>query len=441
MTSASPFGPWSDDVAHHLIRYTRGGFLPGMITRAEGSFIHDADGRAILDFASGQMCATVGHNHPAVLEAMRDAAAEPLHLYSNMLSPAVVELAVELARLLPPGLQKAMFLSTGSESNEAAIRIAKLHTGGFEIIAMGHSWHGMTAASNASTYSGARKGYGPAMPGTMALPPPNGYRCPIRHCAGTCDTTCLDVGFEMADMQSVGAYAAVMCEPVLAAGGIVVPPDGYMRRLREHCDRRGLLLIFDEAQTAFGRLGSQFVFEQQGVVPDILTLSKSLGGGLPLAATVTSAAIEADVHAKGFHFYTSHVSDPFPARVALTILKLIAAERLVEKARADGAYFMEGLRALQQRYEAIGDVRGLGLLVGVELVEDRASKRPATALGPALVRRCYELGLQTTQSGAARDPASGAVWKLAPPLTVSRQEIDQGLEIIDRALGELTGRG
>ena len=441
MTTASPFGPWSDDVADHLIRYTRGGFLPGMITRAEGSFIHDADGRAILDFASGQMCATVGHNHPAVLEAMRDAAAEPLHLYSNMLSPAVVELAVELARLLPPTLQKAMFLSTGSESNEAAIRIAKLHTGGFEIIAMGHSWHGMTAASNASTYSGARKGYGPAMPGTMALPPPNGYRCPIRHCAGTCDTTCLDVGFEMADMQSVGAYAAVMCEPVLAAGGIVVPPDGYMRRLREHCDRRGLLLIFDEAQTAFGRLGSQFVFEQQGVVPDILTLSKSLGGGLPLAATVTSAAIEADVHAKGFHFYTSHVSDPFPARVALTILKLIAAERLVEKAKADGAYFMEGLRALQQRYEAIGDVRGLGLLVGVELVEDRASKRPATALGPALVRRCYELGLQTTQSGAARDPASGAVWKLAPPLTVSRAEIDQGLEIIDRALGELTGRG
>ncbi|BBK30497.1 2,2-dialkylglycine decarboxylase (pyruvate) [Stella humosa] len=440
MTDAVPFGPWSGDVADHLIRYTRGGFLPGMITRAEGSFVHDADGRAILDFASGQMCATIGHNHPAVVQAMRDAAGEPLHLYSNMLSPAVVELAVELAGMLPPTLQKAMFLSTGSESNEAAIRIAKLHTGGFEIIAMGHSWHGMTAASNASTYSGARKGYGPAMPGTMALPPPNGYRCPIRHCAGTCDTTCLDVGFEMADMQSVGAFAAVICEPVLAAGGIVVPPEGYMRRLREHCDRRGLLLIFDEAQTAFGRLGSRFVFEQQDVVPDILTLSKSLGGGLPLAATITSAAIEADVHAKGFHFYTSHISDPFPARVALTILKLIEAERLVDKAKADGAYFMDGLRALQQRYETIGDVRGLGLLVGVELVEDRASKKPATALAPALVRRCYELGLQTTQSGAARDPASGAVWKLAPPLTVTRAELDQGLEIIDRALGELTGR-
>ncbi|MCC7271447.1 MAG: aspartate aminotransferase family protein, partial [Alphaproteobacteria bacterium] len=354
MSADAPFGRWTEDVERHLVRYSKG-FLPGMITRAEGARLWDADGRSILDFASGQMCATVGHNHPDVVAAMRSATAEPLHLYSNMLSPAVVELAVELARLLPPTLQKALFLSTGSESNEAAIRIAKLKTGGFEVIAMGHSWHGMTAASNASTYAGARKGYGPSLPGTMALPPPNGYRCPIRHCQGTCDTTCLDVGFEMADMQSVGAYAAVMCEPVLAAGGIVVPPEGYMRRLREHCDKRGLMLIFDEAQLAFGRLGSMFYFEQTGVVPDILTLSKSLGGGLPLAATVTSAAIEEEVHEKGFHFYTSHVSDPFPARVALTILKLIAAERLVEKARADGAYFMDGLRALQQRYEAIGD--------------------------------------------------------------------------------------
>ncbi|WP_374444895.1 aspartate aminotransferase family protein [Stella sp.] len=440
MSTDAPYGPWSADVADHLIRYTAKGFLPGMIVRAAGSFVYDADGRAILDFASGQMCATLGHNHPAVVAAMQDAAAEPLHLYSNMLSPSVVELAVELARLLPPSLQKAMFLSTGSEANEAAIRIAKLATGGFEIIAMGHSWHGMTAASNASTYSGARKGYGPAMPGTMALPPPNGYRCPIRHCADTCDTTCLDVGFEMADMQSVGAFAAVMCEPVLAAGGIVVPPEGYMQRLREHCDRRGLLLIFDEAQTAFGRLGSQFVFEQQGVEPDILTLSKSLGGGLPLAATVTSAAIEADVHAKGFHFYTSHVSDPFPARVALRILRLMAAERLVEKAKADGAYFLDGLRALQQRHEVVGDVRGLGLLAGVELVQDRATKTPATALGPAVVRRCYEMGLQITQSGAARDPASGTVLKLAPPLTASRAEIDLGLDILDRALTDTAAR-
>ncbi|MSO75998.1 MAG: aspartate aminotransferase family protein [Alphaproteobacteria bacterium] len=435
---SDPFGRWSDDVAQHIMRYSKG-FLPAMITRAEGAYVYDADGRAILDFASGQMCATVGHSHPDVLAAMRQAMAEPLHLYSNMLSPAVVELAVDLARLLPPNLQKAMFLSTGSESNEAAIRIAKLQTGGFEVIAMGNAWHGMTAGSNASTYAGARKGYGPTMPGTMALPPPNAYRCPIRHCAGVCDSTCLDVGFEMADMQSVGAYAAVICEPVLAAGGIVVPPEGYMQRLRAHCEKRGLLLIFDEAQTAFGRLGSMFCFEQMAVTPDILTLSKSLGGGLPLAATVTSAAIEESVHAKGFHFYTSHVSDPYPARVALRILKLIEAERLVEKAKQDGAYFMASLRGFQQRYEAIGDVRGLGLLVGVELVRDRASKTADPALGANLVRRCFELGLQTTLSGAARDPASGTVWKLAPPLTVTRAEMDQGLDIIDRALGELTG--
>lgn len=434
--SADPFGEYREAIEAHLLRYPRGGFAPLLVTRAEGSCIYDKDGREILDFGSGQMCATLGHNHPVIVEAIKRACDEPLHLYSTMLSPAVVELAEALCALLPPGLQKAMLLSTGAEANEAALRIAKLKTGGFEVLSMGGAWHGMTAAANAATFAGGRQGYGPGMPGVFPLPPPNCYRCPIRHCAGRCDMACLDVGFELWDQQSVGAGAAVLCEPILAAGGLVVPPEGYMARLKAHCEKRGLLLIFDEAQTGLGRTGWMFFFEREGVAPDVLALSKTLGGGVALAATVTSAAIEEDIHGKGFHYYTSHVSDPLPARVGLAILRLIVEERLAAHAREMGERLMRGLRELQNRHEAIGDVRGLGLLVGVELVRDRQTRRPWPELGRAVVRKALELGLQSSLSGSARDPALGCVWKLAPPMTVSAAEIDRGVEIIDRALAD-----
>ena len=423
-------------IDRHLLRYGKD-FLPALIERAEGSYVYDSDDRPILDFASGQMCATVGHNHPEVVGAIKAACDEPIHLYSAMLSPAVVELAAELCALLPPSLQKVMFLSTGGESNEAAIRMAKLNTGGYEMLSINSAWHGMSAGANANTFSKARKGYGPTVPGTMALPAPNCYRCPIKHCTDKCDLTCLEVGFEMTDAQSVGAYAGVICEPVLAAGGIVVPPEGYLPRLKELCEERGMLLIFDEAQTGLGRTGSMFYFEQAGVTPDILSLSKTLGGGVAMAATVTSAEIEEDIHEKGFFFYTSHVSDPLPARVAQTIIRLLLSERLAERAKELGAYFRDGLISLQQRHEVIGDVRGVGLIAGIELVKDRESKAVWPELGENAIRRAFELGLQTTASGSARGPDSGTVWKLAPPLTVSREEIDQGIAIIDQTLSEL----
>jgi 2,2-dialkylglycine decarboxylase (pyruvate) len=192
--------------------------------RAKGQLPLRPAGRKILDFTSGQMCATLGHNHPAVVQAIHKACEEVLHLFSGMLSPAVVELADALCALLPPELQKVLFLNTGSEVNEAALRMAKLHTGGFEVVGLSASWHGMTAGASASTFVSARKGYGPTIPGNLALPTPNCYRCPIRHCQDQCDMACLEVGFNLVDSQSVGAYAAVIAEPVLSAGGIVEPP-------------------------------------------------------------------------------------------------------------------------------------------------------------------------------------------------------------------------
>lgn len=422
------------DRHRHLIRYG-GDFAPHTIARAKGSYVYDTQGREILDFTSGQMCATLGHNNPKIVEAIQRACDGAIHLFSGMLSPAVLALADRLAGILPDKLSKSMFLSTGGEANEAALRMAKLHTGGYEIVGLTESWHGMTAGAASSTYVAGRKGYGPAAVGTMAIPAPNAFRCPVRHCQGKCDMTCLEVGLDMVDAQSSGARAAFIAEPVLSSGGVIVPPEGYFRRLKQECEKRGMLLILDEAQTAFGRLGRNFAFEHFGVVPDILSLSKTLGGGLPLAATVTSAKIEEDCFSKGFLHVTSHVSDPLPAEVGLAVLDVLEEEGLNARAVEMGGYLEAGLESLMQRHEIIGDVRGMGMLYGVELVKDRAGKQADPQRGRAITRRAMELGLSMNIVSVSGSMAS--VWRIAPPLTASREDIDKGLNILDQAIGDV----
>ena len=419
----------------HLVRYG-GQFAPFLIERARGSYVFDRDGRAILDFTSGQMCAILGHNHPEMLAAMEEAMKQVLHLFSGMLSPPVIELAVALADLLPAELQKVLLVNTGSEANEAALRLAKLFTGGFEVVGFVGSWHGMTAGSSSITYSAGRKGYGPGVPGAMALPVPNGYRCPIKHCRDRCDLTCLESGFDSLDRQSVGAYAAVVAEPLLSVGGVVELTEEYLLRLREKVDEREMLLVLDEAQTGMGRTGREFAFQHSGVTPDILTLSKTLGAGLPLAATITSSEIEADCHDKGFLFYTSHVSDPLPAYVGLAVVRVLLQENLAKRAADLGAYLRSGLESLKERFECIGDVRGRGLLLGVEIVADRETRAPATDLGAQISRRCLELGLNMN---IVQLPGLGGVFRIAPPLTVTRPEIDSGLQILEQVLQECNG--
>ena len=356
-----------------------------------------------------------------------------LHLFSAMLSTPVVRLCAELSQMLPAALEKTLLVTTGSESNEAALRMAKLHTGGFEVIGFTTSWHGMTGGAASSTYCAGHKGYGPAMPGSMALATPNAYHCPIQHCREKCDLTCLEAGFDLLDRQSVGAYAAVIVEPIISSGGIVELPPGYLERLRTKTNERHMLLIVDEAQTALGRTGADFAFEQHNVTPDILTLSKTLGGGLPLAATITSSEIEQDCYEKGFLFYTSHISDPLPANVGLAVLEIVRREALARKAAELGLYLRASLESLQGSHECIGDVRGRGLLLGLELVSDRERREPAEELGARVSKRCLELGLNVN---IVRLPGMFGVLRIAPPLTVSTEEIDQAVAILDEALAD-----
>ncbi len=426
---------WLAEAEDVLIRYC-GEFAPALIERACGSYIYTTEGRPILDFTSGQMCSVFGHNHPKILEAMQAAGDRAVHLLSMMLSPEVIELARRLAEVLPEGLDRCIFLNTGSESNEVALRMAKLTTGGFEVIGFAGSWHGMTAGAQSYTYSKTRRGYGPAMAGSLMIPAPNTYRCPIEHCQGTCDHTCLNVGMQLADQQSVGAYAALIAEPVLSAAGIIELQPDYVQRLRELCAERGLLVIYDEAQTAFGRLGLNFAFEEYEEAPDFLTLSKTMGGGLPLAATITSKELEETCYEHGFIYVTSHVSDPLCATVGLATLDLLLQEQMAERAREMGHYLKSQLLELQQRHECIGDVRGKGLLLGIEIVSDRVRKTPDQDLGNRISDRCLELGLNMN---IVRVKGYGGVFRIAPPLTVTKEELDSGVAILDQSIGDCTG--
>ncbi|TPI48029.1 aspartate aminotransferase family protein [Mesorhizobium sp. B2-9-1] len=421
----------------HLIRYG-GAFEPAIIERAEGSFVYDADARPILDFTSGQMSALLGHAHPRIVATVRRQVETVAHLFSGMLSRPVVELAERLATLAP-GLDRALLLSTGAESNEAAIRMAKLVTGKHEIVAFSKSWHGMTGVAASATYSAGRRGYGPAAAGSIAIPAPNSFRPRFKKADGSLDWAAeLDDAFALVDSQSTGSLAAFIAEPVLSSGGMLELPQGYLAALKQKCRERGMLLILDEAQTGVGRTGDMFAFQRDGVTPDILTLSKTIGAGLPLAAVMTTAEIEETAHERGFLFYTTHVSDPLPAAVGLTVLDVVEEERLVGRARHLGDRLFAGLSSLKQRYECVGDVRGRGLMLGVEIVKNSQGREPDHELGAKIAAEAFRRGLSMN---IVKLPGMGGVFRLAPPLTISEDELDLGLRTISGAIEAVLSTG
>ncbi|MEI4279248.1 aspartate aminotransferase family protein [Klenkia terrae] len=421
------------DIERNLIRYLgTGAFTPELIASAAGSYVVTESGRRVLDFTSGQMSAILGHSHPDVVATVRDQVGRLDHLFSGMLSRPVLELAERLAASLPDPLEKVQLLTTGAESNEAALRLAKLVTGGHEVVSFAGSWHGMTGAAAGATYSAGRKGYGPVAPGNFAIPTPNAYRPDVVTADGELDwPRQLDLAFAMVDAQSTGNLAACLVEPILSSGGIIEPPPGYLAALQRKCRERGMLLVLDEAQTGLCRTGTWYAFERDGVVPDILTLSKTLGAGLPLAAVVTSAEIEAAAHDRGFLFLTTHTSDPLVAAVGTTVLDVLERDALDVRATELGGRLRDGLHRLAEQHEVIGDVRGRGLLVGLELVVDRVTKEGSDVLGAAVTRRCLELGLHMN---VVQLPGMAGVFRIAPPLTASGEEVDEGLAILDQAL-------
>jgi len=394
----------------HLLHYgcDFARFVP---VRAQGCWLHDAQGNRMLDFTSGQMSSILGHSHPEIHDTIKQASGTLDHLFSAMISEPVVALAEKLSAQQPE-LSKAMFLSTGGEANEAAIKLAKTVTGKWEIVTFTKSYHGVTAGSAAATFKVGRTGVGPMAPGYFAIPAPNAYKPRF---PGVDWRRELDDAFEQVDAQCTGNLAAFIGEPILSSGGVIDLPLGYLAALKEHCERRGMLLILDEAQTGLGRTGTMFAFQRDGVVPDILTLSKTLGAGMALSAVMTNDKVATIADEKKYFFYTTHVNDPLPAAVGLKVLET-------------------GLLRLKQRHACIGDVRGRGLLRGLEFTN--VGSRDATSISNAVTEASMDVGLA---ANVVRSGTAGGTMRIAPPLIVKDEELDEGLALLDKAIVKVVG--
>ena len=419
-----------------MIPTPSGAYMAGLenrpiIERAEGIEVIDTTGKRYLDFGSGQMAAALGHNHPRYVEAVKRSLETISHSSKTFLNVDRLELHRRLGEILTPPLQKTLFLVSGSDAIEAAIDLARKATGGVDVLALDMALHGSTSfVTRSLTFGWGRSKHGLAAPGTSAILTPYAYRSPL---AGGNDFVekCLQTSFEIADANFTAKPAAVILEPVLSAGGIIVPPPGYVKALAKMAHERGMLLIMDESQTGLGKTGKMWGHLHEDVVPDIMTVSKHFGAGLPVSAVCTTAAIADQAVGNGYFATRSHACDPIVCAAGVASIDIVQEEKLVERAAAIGRRMQAQLEAMAKDVEAIGDIRGRGVLYGVELVQDRGSRVPADALARAVVAQCQTEGLLVQARGSH---GRMNVIRLVPPMVSTDAQIDQGLSILGQVL-------
>jgi 4-aminobutyrate aminotransferase len=405
---------------------------PLVALEAEGVFVEDVDGNVFLDFGSGIAVTALGHRHPDVVSAIKKQLDRLLFVNSlDYFTLPQVEYAEMLFRVTPGRFPKRVFFTnSGSEAVDTAIKMAKWHTRRPYGIGFINGFHGRTVGAVSYTTTGvaARRGFAPLYPIAHFVPYPYCYRCLFGREYPQCDLHCLSYLTEVTlkKIAPPDEVAFVLVEAVQGAGGYIVPPREFLPRLAELCRREGILLIVDEVQTGFARTGKMFASEHFGVEPDIITISKAMAHGLPAGAAVARA--ELMDWEPGAHEGTLN-GGPVIMEAAREVLRVIEREKLLEKARLQGAYLKERLEELQGRHPLIGDVRGLGLMVGLELVAD-ARKTPARAQRDRLLEEAFRRGLLLLGAGESSV-------RLAPPLVITREQLDEGLSILEDCLTRL----
>jgi 2,2-dialkylglycine decarboxylase (pyruvate) len=398
-----------------------------VLVEARGCTLRDADGREILDLAAGMFCSVLGHNHPKFIERVVKQTQQLLHTGTQFLSPAVMQASCALARVTPGRLQKSIFLSTGTEANEFAFRLAKAYTGRTGIMGLSRGYYGTSLATKScsSLASHQLKDSLPNVPDTVRLPvTPQCVGCFSDASKAACGFPCLEsIESWVGDWSNI---AAVIVEPVLSAGGMLVPPPGYLKKLRELAHQNGALFIVDEAQTGFGRTGKWFAIEGHDAEPDILTMSKSVGNGFPAAAVITTAEIADEVVSKGLWNLSSHQSDPVTAAAVSAVIDIVQEEGLLARALDSGNYFMGRLRELSRRQPTLANVRGEGLMIGFDLLPGDGENTPELVNG--FMFGCRARGLHLTYG------YGGVNFRVIPPLVITRTEIDRAMEIMEAAL-------
>jgi 4-aminobutyrate aminotransferase len=405
---------------------------PLVIAGGERAMVEDVDGNRYLDFMAGIAVTSTGYNHPKVVAAVREAAGKFLHICgADFYFEGFARLCERLAKLAPGPSKKRVFLSnSGAEAVEGAMKLARHSTGRAAFVAFSGSFHGRTYGALSLTASKAvqRSGFGPFLPEVYHVPYAYPYRCDFCRGEASCTMACVanieaDLFARRLDPKNV---AAIVVEPVQGEGGYVVPPKGFLPQLRALCDRHGILLICDEVQSGVGRTGKMFACEHEGVEPDVITVAKGLGSGMPIGALIAKESVMK--WGPGAHGSTFG-GNPVCCAAALATLDLVEAE-FMANARTMGARLLAGAQRLGEKHRAIGEVRGLGLMIGIEFVKDRETREPYPELVGKLERLAFAKGLLLLGAGKSS-------LRLAPPLVVDEYDVDTALSIIDQCLAEL----
>jgi len=408
-------------------------WYPLVAESGSGCIVKDVDGNEYIDFNSGIAVLNVGHSHPRVVQAMKDQAEKLLHYsWTDFYYKPLVDLAEQLTEITPGAFRKKVFFSnSGAEAVEAAMKAARWHTRRPLFIAYTGAFHGRTFGAMGLTGSKPvqRRHFFPLVPEVTHVPYPYCYRCPFHLEYPECKLWCVD----FIDEEVLNKYhpaentAAMFVESVQGEGGYVIPPEDYFHRLKKVLDKYGILFVDDEIQAGMGRTGKWFAIEHWGLTPDIITMAKALGSGLPIGATVAKEEImdwEGGSHANTFG------GNPVACAVALQVIDIIKQERLLENANKQGTYLMKRLKDLQEKYPIIGDVRGKGLMVGAEIVKDPETKEPATQEVQDIMNKCFKRGLAIITSGKS-------AMRFAPPLIITRELIDAGFDVFEGVVKEV----
>ncbi|GCE16888.1 acetylornithine aminotransferase [Dictyobacter kobayashii] len=422
------------DTVEKYARYVNTSFVksiePVVVEHAAGAEVFGADGHSYLDCFAGIAVVNAGHVHPKVAEAAKAQIDRLIHAASYIYYvPTTADLAETLAKITPGALQKTFFCNSGAEAIEGALRMAKVATGKREVISLQMAFHGRTYATLSVTGNMARKTRGgPYMSGVAFAPAPYCYRCPFKLEPSTCGLACANAVEDVIRTQTSGDVAAFVVEPVMGEGGLIPLPQGYLGRVKQILERAGILLLVDEVQTGFGRTGKMFAIEHhEGIEPDILALAKGIADGFPLGAFIAPAAI-ADSFQPGEHLSTFG-GNPVSCAAALANIEVLQNEGIIQHAAELGQWALPALGELQERFLLIGDVRGQGLMLGLELVKDRQTKEPAAAEAARVRTLCRESGVLIGVGGQF-----GNVLRLQPPLVITQEQLAHALQVLAHAL-------
>lgn len=410
---------------------------PLVMEYGRGCELWDLAGARYLDFEAGQFCMNTGHSHPAIAAAISQQLGELMQIGNRFTNRPRILLAERLAELSGLPAPRTFFCSTGSEANETALRIAKLTTGRFEVVAVARGYHGRTSSvfGLSSSARRMRRGYGPPSPGMAYVAPPYAYRCRF-HCGTECDTSCWRYSVEMLERATTGEPAAVIVEFVMGAGGVIPASRAWAQEVRKWCTDQGALLIADEALTGMGRTGRWFAFEHFGVQPDLIVTSKALGGGVPAAAVIASRRVAEAAIERGFIQAASHQGDPFQCAAALANITVTESEGLLQNATRQGQLLSSHLRGLVNKYPIAGDARGIGLIQGLEIVHPDGTEAPELAAEVCV--ECMDKGLIV--GGLRPGIREGNVLRLAPPLVVTPEQVVEAMEILEDSLKTVAAR-